>query len=68
MNNKQNYTLFPILLILLSIGILSRFIPHYPNFTAIPAVGIFSGMLLGKRFMTYFNIIIKYVIISINIM
>ena len=36
-------------LILITIGILSRIIPHAPNFTAVGALSLFSGFYLKKR-------------------
>ena len=33
---------------LLTIGLVSRFMPHYPNFTAIGAVALLGGSLLRK--------------------
>lgn len=36
------------ILVLLVIGLASRFIPHYPNFTAIGSMALLGGALLRK--------------------
>jgi hypothetical protein len=44
-NTNRNTFLFSLILI----GIISRFIPHPPNFTAVAAVGLFAGAQLGNK-------------------
>lgn len=33
----------------IALGVLTRLIPHYPNFTAIAAISIFAGFVAGNR-------------------
>jgi hypothetical protein len=42
----KNYTIIYLLIIL---GIITRFIPHPGNFTAIGAIGLFGGLYLSKK-------------------
>lgn len=37
-------------LLIVSIGVLSRFLPHIPNFAPITAIALFSGVYLEKRY------------------
>ena len=31
----------------------SRLVPHWPNFTAVPAMAMFSGMVVGRRWLAF---------------
>ncbi len=47
LNNKQ----ITLLVSLVTIGIVSRFLPHPPNVTAVAAASLFAGAILSSRFL-----------------
>lgn len=53
LNTKKGRFIFLVTLIIL--GVMSRFVPHYPNFTAVGAVALLSGRYLGHKFYRYFT-------------
>ncbi|OFX79939.1 MAG: hypothetical protein A2X12_04070 [Bacteroidetes bacterium GWE2_29_8] len=53
MKNTLNIRSFAIISVIFA-GILFRFIPHYPNFTPIAAIALFSGAFLNKKYLAYF--------------
>lgn len=38
------------ILLLITLGITTRLIPHLPNFTAVAAIGLFGGLYLPRRY------------------
>ncbi|MFA5030443.1 MAG: DUF6580 family putative transport protein [Patescibacteria group bacterium] len=46
---KQSVALILVAITLVALGILTRFVPHPANFTAIGAVGIFAGAVMPKK-------------------
>ena len=47
--NNLNQKQFKLLLALVTVGIVSRFLPHPPNITAVAAVSLFAGAILNSR-------------------
>ena len=54
---------FLLLTFLIILGVMSRFVPHYPNFTAVGAVALLSGRYFERK---VFGYIIPLVIIWIS--
>ncbi len=52
MNFNKNNALLTVLLLIV-FAAFSRLIPHYPNFTAVGALALFSGAYINKRWMGY---------------
>jgi hypothetical protein len=52
-----------IILSLIIIGIASRLVPHYPNFTAIGAVSLFAAAFAGRRSVA---IVIPYIVMLVS--
>lgn len=49
LNKKGKILEFSIALILISIGVVFRFLPHPPNFVPIAAVALFGGVYLSRK-------------------
>lgn len=52
MNTTSNNGIKIILLLIIAAAF-SRLIPHYPNFTAVGAIALFSGAYLNRNWMAY---------------
>lgn len=52
LNSKKGR--FILLATLVLLGIMTRFVPHYPNFTAVGAVALLSGRYFERKFFSYF--------------
>lgn len=44
---------FLLLTFLIILGVMSRFVPHYPNFTAVGAVALLSGKYFNRKVYSY---------------
>ncbi len=51
--NQLNPKQFKLVISLILIGIISRFLPHPPNMTAVAAVSLFAGAILNSRFVAF---------------
>lgn len=48
---SNNKSAFLIAIILTLVAVLSRIIPHYPNFTALGGIALFSSAYLGRKYL-----------------
>lgn len=53
MTNRTSQTGFIFILSVILAGALSRFIPHWPNFTPIAAMALFGGAYLGRKYLAF---------------
>ena len=47
-----------LIVMMISIGVISRFMPHWHNFTAVGAMGIFGAAYLDKKIWGYLSVLI----------
>ncbi len=59
MTKKTNYTIIAVLLI--TLGLVSRLLPHPANFAPIAAIAIFGGLYLPKRWAIILPVIAMFV-------